>query len=211
MVEFFYDYGDRASYLLDAHLAAAVDRIGVAVAPRPFELRPSRGENPSAGDRKAGRERPAAGGAVGGDSGDGIEADLPGEARAIGLPLEPPAFVPRSRKAHELALYARDQGCFLPVHEEIFRVLWGEGRDIGRVDVLVELAASAGLEASEAKVVLDVDKYGPVVDAERRRAERLGVEGVPTLLAGARRLEGFHRVEEILTFLENVSEGEMPK
>lgn len=185
VIEFYYDYADPASYLVDLHLRTVVAEAGVAVAPRPFEARPP-GTPPArfAGGRS------------------GLTAsELRARAEEVGATLEPPALLPRTRKAHELALHARESGAFPPVHDRLFAALWREGRDIGRVDVLVEIAVSAGLERAETKAVLDVDKYAPSVEAERRRGERLGVERVPTLLAGGETLTGFHSAGQILTFL----------
>jgi len=185
VIELFYDYADPASYLLDLHLRAVAAGAEFSVAPRPFETRPP-GIPPA--------RTPAPGA-------DTTWDELRERAREIDAPLEPPELLPRTRKAHELALHARESGAFWPVHREIFRALWREGRDVGRVDVLVETAASAGLDRSATKAVLDVDKYASLVVAERRRGERLGVERVPTLLAGGELLEGFHPADEILNFL----------
>lgn len=106
-----------------------------------------------------------------------------------GLTLAKPTLVPWTRKAHELALHARAQGRFAGVHEALFRAFLHEGKDIGRVDVLVALAVTAGLKATEAKAVLDVDRYAATVDGLREEAERLAVRGVPTLLSKRERLE----------------------
>src|SRR5262245_10278666 len=75
-----------------------------------------------------------------------------------GFTLAKPTLVPWTRKAHELALHARAQGRFAGVHAALFRGFHQEGRDIGRVDVLVALAVTAGLNATETKAVLDVDR-----------------------------------------------------
>jgi predicted DsbA family dithiol-disulfide isomerase len=106
-----------------------------------------------------------------------------------GVTLAKPTLVPWTRKAHELALHARAQGRFAEVHAALFRAFLQEGRDIGRVDVLVALAVTAGLNATETKAVLDVDRYAATVDGLRGEAERLAIRGVPTLLSGRERLE----------------------
>ncbi|NIP57794.1 MAG: hypothetical protein GWM92_06090 [Gemmatimonadetes bacterium] len=185
VIELFYDYADPASYLVELHLHEVVALAELSVAPRPFEARPP-------GTPLARTPAPGA---------DSTWDELRERAREIDARLEPPVLLPRTRKAHELALHARESGGFRPVHGEIFRALWHEGRDVGRVDVLVEIAVAAGLDRSGTKAVLDVDKYASLVVAERRRGERLGVERVPTLLAGGDALEGFHPAEEILNFL----------
>lgn len=125
--------------------------------------------------------------------------------RALGVEMTHPAITPWSRKAHELALHAREKEAFEPMHRAIFRAHVMEGRDIGRVDVLVSVAREQGLDADEAKAVLDVDRFlEPVVEL-RREAERLEVRGVPTLRVGGRSLEGFHDEASVRSFLASAS------
>jgi predicted DsbA family dithiol-disulfide isomerase len=112
-----------------------------------------------------------------------------------------PPITPWSRKAHELALHAREKGRFREVHRALFRAHAVQGRDIGRVDVLVEIAQAEGLEPREAKAVLDVDRFLDRVADLRKEAERLGVRGVPTIRAGERTLEGFHHEASVRNFL----------
>ena len=70
------------------------------------------------------------------------------------------------------------------MREAIFRACFAEGRDVGRIDVLVEIGAALGLDATELKVVLDLDSFGAAVDADQALARRLGIEAVPALIVG---------------------------
>ena len=104
-------------------------------------------------------------------------------------PLEDPArlgFVPWTRKAHELGEHAREKDSFAAVQSGLFSAYLDAGRDIGRVDVLVAIARDAGLDASEAKAVLDVDRFADRLDQMREEARSLGVTDVPRLVAGDR-------------------------
>jgi predicted DsbA family dithiol-disulfide isomerase len=127
------------------------------------------------------------------------------EARGAGIPFRLPHFVPLTRKAHELALHGREKGCFDLVHGAIFRAHFEEGRDIGRVDVLVELAAEAGLDGTEARTVLGVDRFLPAVEEARRSLLARQVRGVPTVEASDRVLEGFPDVAGFRRFLEELT------
>jgi predicted DsbA family dithiol-disulfide isomerase len=111
-------------------------------------------------------------------------------------------LVPWTRKAHELALHAREKQLFPEVHAALFRAYLHEGRDIGRVDVLVSLAAEVGLEREEARTVLGVDRHAATVDGLRGEAERLGVRGVPTLLVAGERIEGVLPPEALRALLQ---------
>lgn len=105
-------------------------------------------------------------------------------ADELGVALAPPAVTPRTRKAHEAAKAADAHGAGPAMREAIFAAHFRDGRDIGRIDVLVELGAALGLDATELKVVLDVDRFGAAVSADRALAARLGIAAVPALVVG---------------------------
>lgn len=127
--------------------------------------------------------------------------DMAGEGVEVGLELVRPTLVPWTRKAHELALLAREKGCFDRVHQALFRTFHLEGRDIGRVDVLVSLGRDAGLDLTETKAVLDIDRLAPDLEAVRMEGEALGVRGVPSLVLGDDIAEGVLSTSELKTFL----------
>ncbi|HYR11313.1 MAG TPA: DsbA family protein [Longimicrobium sp.] len=104
-------------------------------------------------------------------------------ADELGIALRVPTPV-RTRKAHEAAAFAASKGVGPAMREALFAAHFAEGRDIGRIDVLVEIGAGLGLDASELKVVLDVDAFSARVAAEQDAALRAGVEGVPTIVIG---------------------------
>jgi len=170
----YFDYVDPLSLLMEQDLAALEADGAPAVARHPLELRAPPAEFVDTDDPVwvARWEQATA------------------AAHERGTELRAPAFVPWTRKAHELGLHAREKGAFAQLHAALYRAFFEEGRDIGRVDVLVTVAAEAGLDRSEAKAVLDVDRHADAVGDLRREAERLGIRGVPTLLIAGERIEG---------------------
>jgi predicted DsbA family dithiol-disulfide isomerase len=116
-------------------------------------------------------------------SADDVAAARP-LADELGAPLRPPPFVPRTRKAHEAAKFAAGKDMEQAMREALFAAYFGDGRDLGRVDVLVELAAGVGLDATEAHVVLDLDTFADAVAADAVLARRLGIAAVPALVVG---------------------------
>lgn len=181
----FYDYVDPGSLLLERAVAGAETELGMLVERVPFEATPPPSPLVEVGD----------------PSWRSFWDGATRMAADEGVALARPRLVPWTRKAHELALHAGEHGCFEAVHAALFEAFLLEGRDIGRVDVLLELAAAHGLDRSETKAVLDVDKHGPAVLDARAQAERDGVRGVPTLLVGRAKLEGFRGHEVTLAFL----------
>jgi predicted DsbA family dithiol-disulfide isomerase len=122
-------------------------------------------------------------------------------AGEMGLRIDPPALVPWTRKAHELHALASERHMADEVRSAIFQAFFGEGLDIGRVDVLVEIAASVGLDRTEAKAILDVDRHQEDVLAARREALDAGVRDVPSHSVAGRVVEGFPDPADLGTLL----------
>jgi predicted DsbA family dithiol-disulfide isomerase len=82
-------------------------------------------------------------------------------------------------RAHELTHFAKSQGRQLEMVERLFRAYFTEGRNIGRVEELVALAAEVELDAEQAEQALTENTFLPFVKADARRAAGLGIHGVP--------------------------------
>ena len=188
-VHFFFDYVDPASFLVERHLALVEHSLAITVERIPFEVRPP--PTPLVDPRSPEWRSFWEGARV--------------AALEEGVTLAHPRLVPWTRKAHELALHSREEDHFFAVHRALFEAFLLEGRDLGRVDVLLEIAVRHGLDHSLTKAVLDVDRHAPMVTATRARAERLGVRGVPTLRAGDQTLEGLQSHGTILAFLQQAA------
>ncbi len=183
---FFFDYVDPGSYLVHRQLDLLLSD-GVGPILHPFEVRPVPQELMDATDPEWI------------DYGQ-IVAD---HARESKIELSLPSFIPWSRKAHELRLHAAEHGLAIRMHEELFSARFEEGVDIGRVDLLVATAERIGLDTSEAKAVLDIDKYRDRIVALRVEAEAEGVRSVPTLRSGTVSLEGPPSMGELRQFLRD--------
>ncbi len=183
---FFFDYVDPGSYLVHRQLDLLLaDGVGPIL--HPFEVRPVPQELMDGADPEWI------------DYGQ-IVAD---HARESKIELSLPSFIPWSRKAHELRLHAAEHGLAIRMHEELFSARFEEGVDIGRVDLLVATAERIGLDTSEAKAVLDIDKYRDRIVALRVEAEAEGVRSVPTLRSGTVSLEGPPSMGELRQFLRD--------
>jgi predicted DsbA family dithiol-disulfide isomerase len=104
-------------------------------------------------------------------------------AAELGITMRYPTLMTRTGKAHEAAAYARNEGALDVMHEALYRAWWEEGRDIGRIDVLTEIAAEVGLDAAGLRVALDIDAWTERVERDRLLAERLKLAGVPAYLS----------------------------
>lgn len=105
-------------------------------------------------------------------------------AEVEGVRLRAPALRPRTRKAHELARFAQARGLEAQLRDALYSAYWEEGRDIGRIDVLVEIASPFGLDATEVRIALDIEGFAEAVQRDREAALRLGVQGTPGIIVG---------------------------
>ena len=109
---------------------------------------------------------------------------------AEGLPYGRRTHTYNSRFAQELAKWAETEPGGTAIHDRIYRAYFVDGRNIGDVDALVELAASMGLPAHRARRVLEERAFKDAVDADWTLSARAGVTGVPTFVAGGRQVVG---------------------
>lgn len=103
-------------------------------------------------------------------------------ARSLGMTLRLPPVQPRSRKALEAAEFARDNGRYDTMHTALFKAFFEEGWDLADTEVLLNVAASVGLEREELRTALEEGRYTEKVLADEKLAARLGVRSVPTML-----------------------------
>ncbi|MEO7016102.1 MAG: DsbA family oxidoreductase, partial [Leifsonia sp.] len=82
-------------------------------------------------------------------------------------------------KAHELLHYAKAQGKQLEMAERLFLAYFTEGRHIGRVADLADLAASIGLDRAAVVAALESEQYLSDVRADQGHAQEYGIQGVP--------------------------------
>jgi predicted DsbA family dithiol-disulfide isomerase len=106
-----------------------------------------------------------------------------------GLVYNPhPERVPNSRRALEVAEWARARGSYDQLHERIMDAYWSEGRDITGWDVLAPIVAEAGLDADEARAEVDAGAFRAPVDASTRVAQEHGIAAVPAFVLDGRLL-----------------------
>ncbi|WP_448257302.1 DsbA family oxidoreductase [Microbacterium aurum] len=82
-------------------------------------------------------------------------------------------------KAHELLHFAKAQGRQHEMAERLMSAYFTEGRHVGRIDDLVELATEAGLDADAARDALQSGRYLAHVHADQAQAQAYGIQGVP--------------------------------
>ena len=84
-----------------------------------------------------------------------------------------------SFNAHRLVHLAAKHGLSGEMVEKLHSSYFVEGKNIGQIQDLVNVAVSVGLDKKEAETMLSSDTYGADVRADEAEAKRLGVTGVP--------------------------------
>ena len=105
-----------------------------------------------------------------------------GRADGVTFAFERMPRTPNTLLAHRLILLAEEQGKADTVVRALFRALFEDGRDVGRAEVLVEVAEEAGLDPAEVSEFLEGDRFAREVHAAHERAERIGIRGVPVFI-----------------------------
>jgi predicted DsbA family dithiol-disulfide isomerase len=82
-------------------------------------------------------------------------------------------------KAHQLLHYAKVRGRQMEMKERLLRAYFIEGRHIGRVEDLGELAAELGFDRADVAHSLGADEHLPAVRADQAQATAYGINGVP--------------------------------
>lgn len=119
-------------------------------------------------------------------------AALAAMAAEEGLVLAEREFTTNSHRALLLAEAAKEQGAevFYALHEGLFRAYFGEGRNIGDPEVLLALAAKAGLGEATVTAAWSEPRFEQRLQVYRALAQRYRLTGTPTFVIGERVLVG---------------------
>jgi predicted DsbA family dithiol-disulfide isomerase len=105
--------------------------------------------------------------------------------------------------AHELLHLAKAHGRQAELKERLLAAYFVEGRHVGRVDDLADLAVEVGLDRAEAVAALTDHRYLADVKADVAQAAAYGINGVPFFVfdqkygvSGAQETEIFRQVLE---------------
>jgi len=115
---------------------------------------------------------------------DAIHDRLREVARAAGVDLDPdiPQRMPNTLNAHRLIHWAGIEACQPDVVDRLMRAYWAEGRDIGDLETLADIASEAGMDRAATLRLLHSDADADDIAARDADARAKGVTAVPTFL-----------------------------
>ncbi|MFI5530403.1 DsbA family protein [Kitasatospora sp. NPDC051853] len=117
-------------------------------------------------------------------------------ARRMGVDITLPTVSPQpyTRLAFEGYQYAAEHGRAAEYTPRLLRAFFQENRDIGRTEVLADIATELGLDADGFTRALDEGTYTETHREALRTAEAYRISVAPTLIIGER-----HRIEGVAT------------
>ncbi len=124
-------------------------------------------------------------------------AHMKGLMDAEGLPYGVRTHTYNSRLAQELAAWAVTQPGGEAIHLALFVAYFVETRNVAEREVLLDVAASVGLDLEMAAKVIDERLYQEKVDADWQKSRQYGVTGVPTYVSGQAGVVGAQPYEVI--------------
>lgn len=103
-------------------------------------------------------------------------------------------------KAHELLHHAKSQGKQVEMKERLLSAYFQEGRHVGRVEDLADLAADVGLDRDQVVLSLQSHEFLPAVQADKEQALAYGINGVPFFVIDGK--YGVSGAQDPATFLQ---------
>lgn len=107
--------------------------------------------------------------------------------------------------AHQLVHFAKAHGKQAEMKERLLSAYFTEGKHLGDLDVLAQLAAEVGLDAAEARTALESNQYLAAVRADEAQAAAYGINGVPFYVVDGRL--GLSGAQEPATFAAVLQEA----
>ena len=111
---------------------------------------------------------------------DGMLERVTGIAESVGLHYDYDALQHTNTVlGHQLIHYAKARGRQLEMKERLLAAYFEEGRHVGRVEDLADLAAELGFDRADVVRALSANAYLDAVRADQALAIEYGIQGVP--------------------------------
>jgi predicted DsbA family dithiol-disulfide isomerase len=111
---------------------------------------------------------------------DGMLERVTGIAESVGLHYDYDALQHTNTVlGHQLIHYAKDRGRQLEMKERLLAAYFEEGRHVGRIEDLADLAAELGFDRDDVVRSLSSNEYLDAVRADQELAIEYGIQGVP--------------------------------
>jgi 2-hydroxychromene-2-carboxylate isomerase len=132
-----------------------------------------------------------------------VRQDVARFAQRMGIPCNPPPMTTDSTRAAAGSLLAEAKGVLRPYIVEVMRAEWGDGKDIGDLEVLLPVAERVGLDRDEFETWVDSGDPAKQLAVNWEAAEKAGVFGVPSFTIDSEIFWGNDRIEFVEDLLRD--------
>ncbi len=129
------------------------------------------------------------------------------EAAGLGIDFAAIKRTPNTLNAHRLIYWAGVEGCQTAVVSALFKAYFVEGRDIGDVEILADIADGSGMNAAVVLRLLASDADLEDTRAKDASAREMGVNSVPTFIVdGQHAVPGAQPAELWLRVIDEIAQ-----
>jgi 2-hydroxychromene-2-carboxylate isomerase len=186
-MDFFYEFASTYSYIAAMRVARLAQTAGVTVRWRPFLLGPI--FKAQGWDSSPFNLYPA--------KGRYMVRDCERQCAALGVAFRlPDPFPQNTLTAARVALVALTEGWGEDFSCAVYRAQFAEGRQIGNAEVIGEIVRGLGRDSGAALAHAQSDAIKQKLRAETEEAQRLGIFGAPSFVAGNELFWGNDRLEQ---------------
>ena len=192
-VDFFYEFASTYSYIAAMRIAPLANGAGVTLRWRPFLLGPI--FKAQGWDTSPFNLYPA--------KGRYMVRDCERQCADLGLSFRLPEPFPQSSLlAARVALVGLDEGWGEDFSRAVYRAQFAEGRNIGDPAVIADIVQALGHDSAAALTRAQSDDIKAKLRANTEEAQRLGIFGAPSFIAGGELFWGNDRLEQALDFVK---------
>ena len=136
---------------------------------------------------------------------EGFFARLDTQGKSMGVRFNLQPLMSNSRLALEAGEFARAHGVYDKFHAAVFRAFFTECKDIGQREVILDIAASLGLDTDHLSLDLDNHTYLNILEETTRSARSMMVSAAPTfIIDGLKPITGAQPLDSFRTILEKI-------
>jgi len=190
-IDFFYEFASTYSYITAMRIAPLAQAAGVAVRWRPFLLGPifkAQGWETSPFNLYPAKGRY-------------MVRDCERQCAALGLAFRlPEPFPQNTLLAARVATAAMAEGWGEDFSRAVYRTQFAEHRNIGEAPVVAEIVQSLGRDGGAALARAQGDDIKQGLRATTEEAQRIGIFGAPSFVAGSELFWGNDRLEQAIAY-----------
>ena len=105
-------------------------------------------------------------------------------AKEDNIEIKLPGYATNSRLSLEASEFAKIKGKFLEFHIGVYEAYFLEGRNIGNIEIVLDIGEKAGLHRSDLVECLNKRTMFNNIEANKKEAEDNIILGVPTFIFG---------------------------